>query len=1197
MNNPLSDGNESVIDIFVLGRSEEGTLELIEHLENQEYRVTLFTEGPQLLDTLRSGKPNLIICDTTSLGQEAYEYCRQIKSDDYHWMIPVMILTRASSLGDLLYVLDSNADNFISYPYDFPYLLSLVEGMLQTPVERQTTEQIKTQFKIQHDNRVFVVTADRRKLLEFLLSAFEIAVKNSEDLSSAQSELQELSSRLAVLEDESVENARVIGMLRASLKQKEQEERTLKGDLDETEQALDEKTAEAGQFSRDLADARTHMAAAEEHIRMLLAEKENTAASHQSETSLLAGQVSSLSQEINAKRMELESAQRAIEEEKKRSAMLDLALKEVNAQKEQSESSLQAITIDHEHLTSDLASEKNRALAAEQEIQSVLQAKTQSEENLTLIINELKDSAQQQNDVIVRLQTDIEAQIIRGTSAETRLETLRHEMEQSEAARELEKESQKRQLDDVQGRLDTAVATIFSQERELKILKDELVIAHADEKKTAEAVVSVTTSLNEARVEIEEREWKVQSLEKQIADAASLKEKSDENVYALTASLERAQSELNTEKEEHAALKEQLQATIRERDETLQLVRGAHEQAKTELGVHKKDLSRLNYELEAAALLRSTLQGDITVASLRIKELEHELKTAGLATDQHNQQIRALAEELDVHKADLVQVNSELGAATLRNNELEHELKTARLAKDQYGKQVQALEEERDSIKTALNETRQALFGEKEERATVETRLNAAIRERDATLQSVRGAHDQTKIDVDVHRNELLRLNRDLEASTQLNSTILADFNTASSRIKELEKELDTVVQGREQTDQQVQSLSGDLERVKAELEAERESRRTAEVKMQESAQVTSRLEGDVARSTAEREQLKSAFEQERMLHMAAVEQARIATLAKEQTENTLNAVSRDRDHNDEFRAVMIQKLNLDLEQGVVRQRDLEQKVTSLESQRAAAEERAAALSDEIQQARTALADQWEDHMNTEEQRIACEKKATQVEQTLSGTETMASEPEHAWAVVVKQTGLPAEIRPATKSVVVTNPPVFPEAPVPAGTPDLDQEVSMSSGIEDLFEDDPSISGTENRIPDVPEPSDIGSAPQTHEIITDDVAGEDIVPADEPADGQESDEPESVGDDAGDPRKNLDQFMATPSSYGISFSRQQWFDLLKWSHHSGVLSQEQRMQLVRMGRLIQNGRKVTKKQEEQIREMIVLVQNLGYQFH
>jgi hypothetical protein len=59
-------------------------------------------------------------------------------------------------------------------------------------------------------------------------------------------------------------------------------------------------------------------------------------------------------------------------------------------------------------------------------------------------------------------------------------------------------------------------------------------------------------------------------------------------------------------------------------------------------------------------------------------------------------------------------------------------------------------------------------------------------------------------------------------------------------------------------------------------------------------------------------------------------------------------------------------------------------------------------------------------------------------------------------------------------------------------------------------------------------------------------------------------------------------------------NRKQWFDLLKWAHHSTTLTHDQRLQIVRMGRLIQKDRKLTRKQEEQVKEMIALVQALGY---
>lgn len=1169
MNNPLSDGNESIIDIFVLGRSEAGTQQLTEQLEHQEYRVTLFTDGTDLIDTLHSGKPNLIICDTISFGQEAYDCCRQIKSDDNLWMIPVMILTRASSLADLLYVLDSNGDNFIAQPYDSSYLISQVETLLLTPVERQTIDEIKTQFKIQHDEQIFVVTADRRKLLEFLLSAFEIAVKNSEDLSSANIEIQILSSRLTTLEDAGIENARLIEMLSASVKKKEHDERTLKGELEEIEQAHDEKTAEIGHLSLELGETKKLLITAEEHIRILLEEREKITQSFQSENSELAEQVSSLTQKINAKTRELDEKTKesdgkalALKEETARSARLDLAVKESDVQIGQLKTSLQILTVEKEQQALQLSSEKNRARVAEEGIQSVQQAKTLSEKDLTRLINEQKDAVRQQNDEILRLKTELEAERGRCTSTEKELENLRHELEQLIATHDADEKSKSQQLDDLQTRFDSAAGTMFSQERELKILRDELLVAHANNKKSAASTASVTAAFNETRVEIEEREWKVQSLEKQISDASILNEKSNEKVLTLTALLETLQSALNTEKEQHATAEKRLNEAIRERDENLQSVRGAHEDVKTDLDQHKNDLLRMNRDLEAATLLRSTLQGDITAASSKIKELEHELKSTVQVKDQNSEQARSLAEEL--------------------------------------GK-----------IKSALNEARTALDGEKEQRAAAEAQLNAAIRVRDDNLQSVRGAHDQTKSDLDVHRNDLMRLNRDLEAATHLTSVLLADFNAASVRIDQLEHDLNAVVQGKEQTGQQARSLSDDLERTKAELETERRIRRTAEVNLQKSTQVSSKLEGDIARSAAEKEGLIAALERERLLHTETAEKARAAAHAKEHVELKFKTVKEDHERHDDLHAAKIDKLNQDFEQALARQRDLEQKVKTLESDKAAAEARAEALANEIEQARTALADEWEDHMNDEERLFATEKRAAQMAQSLSGIEKAASERERKWAVVVKQTDLPAEIRPTPKAVITT---ILPKT---QGTviPDKNQEGLMSPGIEDLFEDDTPHAPVEQ----VPVPVHPHAAPATETpvVINEDEPDEEFETTDEPEADQDADEREAsekgdkqaAGEDADDEEepeddeenagkqvKTLNDF-GPPSGYGISFNRQQWFDLLKWSHHSGALSQQQRMQIVRMGRLIQKGRKLTQKQDEQVREMMVLVQTLGYRFH
>ena len=133
MNASLSDGNEPVIDIFILSANSPLSTQLEKQLRDEGYYVTLFSDGTHLLETLRNGKPNLLMCDTTVPDADAFEVCRQIKADDYLWNIPVLIITGASDLGDLLRVLDCNADNFIAHPFDPPYLLSLIEGMLTVP--------------------------------------------------------------------------------------------------------------------------------------------------------------------------------------------------------------------------------------------------------------------------------------------------------------------------------------------------------------------------------------------------------------------------------------------------------------------------------------------------------------------------------------------------------------------------------------------------------------------------------------------------------------------------------------------------------------------------------------------------------------------------------------------------------------------------------------------------------------------------------------------------------------------------------------------------------------------------------------------------------------------------------------------------------------------------------------------------------
>ena len=147
---------------------------------------------------------------------------------------------------------------------------------------------------------------------------------------------------------------------------------------------------------------------------------------------------------------------------------------------------------------------------------------------------------------------------------------------------------------------------------------------------------------------------------------------------------------------------------------------------------------------------------------------------------------------------------------------------------------------------------------------------------------------------------------------------------------------------------------------------------------------------------------------------------------------------------------------------------------------------------------------------------------------------------------------------------------------------------------EDLFEEDEPVVP---RADLTPKPADVTeSEPEkpseefsTEFPVSDSEKGEESYPDDGQTDEDIDEEPEKgstgiISDESGRPF----------SPVMFSFNRKQWFDLLKWAHHSTTLSHDQRLQIVRMGRLIQKDRKLTRKQEEQVKEMIALVQALGY---
>ena len=516
MDDPASDGKERVADIFIVSTDETVSVLFKEHLEQHNYQVTVFTDDAQLKETLPAGKPGLLIYDGTTGGQKGYEVIRQIKADKDLWVIPVLILTAASTMDDLLRVLESNADNFIAPPYNLPDHLSIIEGMLATPVEPQTWDGTKKQFRVRHDDQTYVVAATSRKLLEYLLSSFDVVVSKSSELSSSTSKLLELTESVKVLEQTVTGQTKEIATLNAISRQKEQKIIELTAGYEELEKNLAQKTDE---------------------IKNLAAESET-------------------------RKTSLETVQHALMEEEARSASLEKTLRDLRSELEKQKSARMT--------------ENNRSMSAEQEINALKQAKTQSEHDLNQVITGLNETAQQHDAVLTRLKSEMEAETNRRVLAENQATERQREFEQYQNTSHSEIEALNQQVGKLQETLTVSAAALetgrelrraseektkaaFRQQEDLvqqtRIAKEELERANKDQ----------AVTIGEIKEELQTAGNQVRSLEADVRNLAREKALAEQDIRTLTDELEHTRTTLANERKSHLDSHEGHDGAVKER--------------------------------------------------------------------------------------------------------------------------------------------------------------------------------------------------------------------------------------------------------------------------------------------------------------------------------------------------------------------------------------------------------------------------------------------------------------------------------------------------------------------------------------------------------------------------------------------------------------------------------------------------------
>ena len=159
-------------------------------LRENGFAVRVARDGQAGLDAAREQRPTVIITDVMMPRMDGFELCQHLKTDPALKEVPVVVLTSLSDPRDIIRGLHCGADNFLTKPYGEEYLLRRLRHIL-------TNQELRREGHSQMSVEVFFagerhfLTADRMQIIDLLLSTFEAAVMQTEQIERLNGETRD----------------------------------------------------------------------------------------------------------------------------------------------------------------------------------------------------------------------------------------------------------------------------------------------------------------------------------------------------------------------------------------------------------------------------------------------------------------------------------------------------------------------------------------------------------------------------------------------------------------------------------------------------------------------------------------------------------------------------------------------------------------------------------------------------------------------------------------------------------------------------------------------------------------------------------------------------------------------------------------------------------------------------------------------
>ena len=165
-------------------------------LESSGYETLIASSGEEAIDLFDGSEVDVVVSDIVMPGRvDGYELCRRIKNGTRR-QVPVVLLTSLSDALDIIRGLEAGADNFFTKPYVGEDLLERLHKLLLTR-ESRATQKMHVGVDVIFLGRRFTITSEREQILDLLISTFEDAVRQNQELRRREEELEAARAEIA----------------------------------------------------------------------------------------------------------------------------------------------------------------------------------------------------------------------------------------------------------------------------------------------------------------------------------------------------------------------------------------------------------------------------------------------------------------------------------------------------------------------------------------------------------------------------------------------------------------------------------------------------------------------------------------------------------------------------------------------------------------------------------------------------------------------------------------------------------------------------------------------------------------------------------------------------------------------------------------------------------------------------------------